>query len=77
MQDWKDQKDLIIYRLDSIGESLRHLDEKQDQLLERQTQQGERISVMEIKSGLFGTLGGIIGFFLTYWLESIKHTFQK
>lgn len=73
MQDWQEQRELILYRLDQITHSLEDLNEKQELILEKQSAQSERISVMEIKSGFLGTIGGFVGGLCSGLVEWLRH----
>ncbi len=77
MSEREDHTDVILYRLDAISETLKSLDTKQDDLLAKQAAHAERISIIEFKSGVFGTLGGIVGVVLTFFVESLRQNFHK
>lgn len=64
--EWRDDRK---YVLNTLGK----LEEKMDRVLANDHNHDKRIDRVEYKSGLFGTIGGALGFFLLVGLEWIKN----
>ena len=69
---WSEHKDMVLYRLEEISKQIRHISDSQDLLLKQQYLHDKRISIVELKSGIFGTLGGALAVIFSIGLEWMR-----
>lgn len=69
MSNWQADRKLVMHVVRENTEAIKELSSKIDSLA---TKHDKRITAIEIKSGLFGTMGGALSFLLVFafqWLS--------
>jgi hypothetical protein len=67
---------LIKYRLELLSQDLKEVSEKMDTLIKNQHEQDKRLTITEIRSGFFGTIGGVLSIALVVAGEWLKNNLK-
>ncbi len=78
--NWREDRKLVLHVLDANTEAIESLSKKIDSLYSALALKAEdrhhldkRITAVELKSGVFGTIGGVVGVLLVLGFEWLKN----
>ena len=75
--NYRTDRKLILHLLQENKDSIDELNRKFDEIIEKQFAQEKNLALMETRSSIYGTMGGVLGMILVFGFEWMKNVLAR